>query len=530
MTDAAATAEHEPAAAPSDAGSRSAIRATLVVGVLGVALVLRWWTRSDLWLDEALSVNIARLPLSSIGTWLRHDGAPPLYYWMLHIWTGWFGTGDLAVRSLSSVFGVLALPAAWACARKLGGRRLAWVATLLLASNPYAVRYATETRMYGLEILLVFLGILAVRSAVDRPSPARLTGVAVVSAALVWTHYWCLSFVAAAWIVVVLVAWRSSAQLRANATRTAVAIAFGAASFVVWIPNFLYQSGHTGTPWAVPQVPVLPLATSLFDFSGGWRTEGWMLFYAATLLLALGAVGRHAGRGAVALDVHVRSEVWPEAVVGVLGLGLGATVAYIGGSGFQSRYSAAVLPCFVLVMARGVTVLGDRRVQSVVLAVLVACGLVGGARNVTTARTQAGDAARAIAARAHPGDVVVYCPDQLGPATHRVLARYRIASRLVERSYPVVTAASRSVELVDWVDYVERLDRVAPERAATATLDLAGATATVWVVTSPGYITHDGRCMPFVQAIAHQGRRTPREVVTIDPEIYEHAGVYELAP
>ena len=56
-----------------------------------------------MWLDEALSVNIARLPLGDLHDALKHDGAPPLYYVLLHVWTGVFGTGDVAVRSLSGV-------------------------------------------------------------------------------------------------------------------------------------------------------------------------------------------------------------------------------------------------------------------------------------------------------------------------------------------------------------------------------------------------------------------------------------------
>src|SRR3954467_8532121 len=75
--------------------------------VVAAGIVLRFVTRSDLWLDEALSVNIARLPFSRPAEALKHDGAPPLYYLLLHLWTDVFGTSDLAVRSLS---GVISLP------------------------------------------------------------------------------------------------------------------------------------------------------------------------------------------------------------------------------------------------------------------------------------------------------------------------------------------------------------------------------------------------------------------------------------
>ena len=55
-------------------------RVTVAIGVvvgliLVFSLVLRLWTTSDLWLDEALTVNISRLPLSQLHEALKQDGA-----------------------------------------------------------------------------------------------------------------------------------------------------------------------------------------------------------------------------------------------------------------------------------------------------------------------------------------------------------------------------------------------------------------------------------------------------------------------
>src|SRR6266542_2868421 len=85
-------------AASADEGSPSRWLVAAAVLVIATGIVLRFATRSDLWLDEALSVNISRLPYGDIPEWLRHDGAPPLYYFMLHAWTDVFGTTVFAVR------------------------------------------------------------------------------------------------------------------------------------------------------------------------------------------------------------------------------------------------------------------------------------------------------------------------------------------------------------------------------------------------------------------------------------------------
>jgi hypothetical protein len=77
--------------APADSSAPGRFRWDLVakvavVGSLVLAVWLRFWTPSALWLDEALTVDIARAPLHQIPQLLRHDGAPPLYYYLLHFW------------------------------------------------------------------------------------------------------------------------------------------------------------------------------------------------------------------------------------------------------------------------------------------------------------------------------------------------------------------------------------------------------------------------------------------------------------
>src|SRR3954452_7481231 len=77
------------------------VPAAAVAVAIGVAL--RFLTSSHLWLDEALTVNIAKLPIDKIPDPLRHDGSPPLYYAVLHLWMKVFGSGDMAVRALSGL-------------------------------------------------------------------------------------------------------------------------------------------------------------------------------------------------------------------------------------------------------------------------------------------------------------------------------------------------------------------------------------------------------------------------------------------
>ena len=90
-----------PDEVPALSGRTRLVAAVAVGVVLAAGILLRFWTRSGLWLDEALTVDIARLPLHQIPTALKHDGAPPLYYYLLHFWMLAFGQSNVAVRALS---------------------------------------------------------------------------------------------------------------------------------------------------------------------------------------------------------------------------------------------------------------------------------------------------------------------------------------------------------------------------------------------------------------------------------------------
>jgi len=382
--------------------ARWAIAAAVLVIVAGI--VLRFATRSDLWLDEALSVNISRLPYGDIPEWLRHDGAPPLYYYLLHYWMKLFGTTDLAVRSLSGIFSAATLPLAWFCAKRFGYRSVAWIAVLVLAASPYAFVYATSARMYSLETLLVFAGILAVRRAFERPSLGRVALVGVLMAILLYTHYWSLYLIAVVAALLICQAWRGSDADRRHAARSVlVALVAGAITFLPWIPTFLYQSQHTGTPWGDPIFLTASFAFALRDFAGGEHSEAYALLVVLIMLIIVAVFGRAMDRYRIELDVRTRPGVRSETLTWAATLLLGGAFAFVTRGTFAGRYASILYPLFVLVVMYGITVFTDKRVRAVLLAAVVIIGLGSSFRTVFDNRTEAGQIADAIRPAARRG-------------------------------------------------------------------------------------------------------------------------------
>ena len=493
----------------------------LVSGLLAAAAVAaRFVTRSPLWLDEALSVHVAALPFGDIADALRHDGHPPLYYWLLHGWMQLVGDGDVAVRALSGLFGVAALPLMWLAGRRVAGTAGAWGALLLLAWSPYAVRYSTETRMYSLLTLLVLCGYLLIRRAVDerRVGPPALAGVAAVSAALLLTQYW--SIFLAASTVLVLAWWgrQRGGERRAVAARLIAAVAAGGLPFLLWLPAFLDQAAHTGTPWAPAPRPTVVLNETLVDFGGGEIAEAGLLAALVVVLVAVGVAARPSPSGLV-VGGGLQSSVAGEAAVAGLTLGIGAVVGLLTASTYASRYASVILPLVVLVAARGLVVLpGKVRWAAAGLAVLF--GAAGVVDNIRSDRTQAEDLVAAVAADVRLGDAVVVCPDQLGPATRRALDQAGLSGVPV-LAYPTLGDGRR----VDWYDYEERNDAADPVAVAAAIDERVPAPAQVWVVWSGSYRTFEGDCEAMLNALSNT--RGPFRGVVPDggTDYFEHAAL-----
>jgi uncharacterized membrane protein len=494
-------------------------RAAVVASVVAIAagIALRLWSRSDLWLDEALSVNIARLPLRDMFDALQRDGHPPLYYLLLHGWTKVFGDGDAAVRSLSGVLSVATLPLFWAAARRYGGRGAALAGTVLLATNPFAIRYATEARMYALVTLLVVAGWLAVRTALERRSPGALVAVALTTGLLLLAHYWSFYLVAAVGGLLLL-QWRRGDR---RARDVALAMAVGCVLFLPWLPSFLAQAGSTGTPWGKPERPTNVITITLTDWGGGTlgQTGEALLLGAGIALLALLALFATARDDhAIDLDVRTRPHARPEAIVVAVTMALAVLAGYATASAFASRYTAGVFPLVLLVAAYGVTRLPREALQASAVAVLAVLGLIGGVDNLRVQRTQGGEIARYIAANGHPGDVVAFCPDQLGPAVARELP-----AGFDALTFP----AGRSPRFVDWVDYAKKMRAGDPARFASM-LDGRARSATVWLVWSGGYRTLDTQCETLTDQLRRL-RPGGTAVVTSGTE-FEHAWLYQYGP
>ncbi|WP_439619334.1 glycosyltransferase family 39 protein [Hyphomonas sp.] len=135
-----------------------------------IALTLRLWhvNTPSLWMDEAIAVGLAELPIEAI-LFEQLDNHPPLFFLVQHVWQAMFPDPAMA-RIPAALIGVATVYVVMAALRDLVSLRAAIIAGLLLALSTGHTYYSQEVRMYA----LVLFGLaLATWGGVGQAEPGR---------------------------------------------------------------------------------------------------------------------------------------------------------------------------------------------------------------------------------------------------------------------------------------------------------------------------------------------------------------------
>lgn len=484
-----------------------------VLMVVGVAF--RFYSQSALWLDEAQSVAIAKLPLHGQGPTLidglRQDGSPPLYYLLLHGWISLFGSSAEAVRAMSAIISLIAVPPLYVLARRIVGTRAARVTVVFYLASPFAIRFASETRMYSLVLLLSVLFGLAFERTLRRPNWQSVVGMAITTGLLALTHYWTLYLLLTVGIWAVVRSVHGPTEHRRPARLAVVGLLCGFIVFVPWLSNFRYQSRHTGTPWGDP-ASLAAVVHAYGEWAGGSSVSGRLGLIIVASLIALAIFGSPLGPRQILLDLwgHQPGKMLFFLTTGTL------VVAVIAGQIFNTayadRYTAVAFVPFLLLTAVGTRTLASPQLFRGMVALVAIFGLVNGSQYAFNDRTQARQVADVLRARAGAGDIVLYCPDQLGPAVTRLAPK-----NLVQLAVPTLGPADR----VNWVDYAKRNEHANGAAVADRALAMAGDKHNIWLVESEDYKTYDELC-PAVQLELLAKRPHAVAQVKSRDSVYEH--------
>ena len=506
--------------------SKNLLTVVVVVNLL-LGVWFRFMTTSKLWLDEALSVNIAAHPLGRISSLLRHDGAPPLYYYLLHFWIHLFGRGDVSVRSLSGVLSVATLPVVYCAAKRWFSTRTAVIALALVAIIPYPVYFATEARMYALEMLLSALLFLVLHGVLFKPSWSNNLAFVLLLVLMLYTQYWSLYVLAVLGATGVLV-WRRSVGGARQSPALLVSCAIAGISFVPWFPVFNDQRLHTGTPWAGSAS-----FADIFTWPGCFSVNQSVHYvvsslhlvigidiFIALLMIAIFAERMSRDRAELVFRMVPEEPVrWMSTLIAAI-MVVGIVASHFGHSTFVPRYASVVaVPVFILV-AVGVEKF-NTSLRILLILSLFSVGLLWTDYwGVGSQRSQAGEIATALA-NAEPDSVVFVCPDQLGPS----LLRYS-NPQLHYLGFPRLENPS----IVNWSNYQAAVKAARGDLVARDLDKIIGSDRPLYVVWSAHYNLSD-TCQNLLTEIKLVTNRTSiSEVSAVEGGYYQSMNLEYLPP
>ena len=269
----------------------------IVIALIAGGTWLRWChlATPSLWWDELVHVRIADQPTLPAMLRAAREGAPgtgnagavPLDYLALRTWLRLTPAPapeaiERHYRVPAFAFAVAALPLAWALGRTLGGPAGGALALTLLATSIPHVLYAAEARFYSLFVLATLVNLVAFAALVRAPSRGRLVLFTLVTVGYVLSGLYGVFPVAAEYLVLAVLAWRTGRDVR----RLAITVVSGvvvAGALAAWIlPSSVTASYGRGTP--PPLSAAAAVANTLLFFAAYGRPLA--VAFGAGLLLA----------------------------------------------------------------------------------------------------------------------------------------------------------------------------------------------------------------------------------------------------
>lgn len=244
-----------------------------ITAVLVVATTVRLLSivKASIWHDEGYTMMLITRPFFDIAGITANDVHPPLYYLVAHLWQSVFGMSELAVRSLSLVFGVALVFFVYLLVKRLWNREgLARLAMLFTALGPFLIRYSEEARMYSMAAFLVVLAayLLVVALQKTRRNTKYAVywwfGHGVALALALYTHYF------TALIIPVFIGYAIAVQGSVGTLiRTKgwwLGNGLGALLFLPWLPAAIGQFTRVQSGFWIPPVGPDTLTNTLFQF------------------------------------------------------------------------------------------------------------------------------------------------------------------------------------------------------------------------------------------------------------------------
>ncbi|NDV70196.1 glycosyltransferase family 39 protein [Dysgonomonas sp. 25] len=241
--------------------------------------------------DDAYTLQMAKHSLGDIyNIATTNDAHPPLYYWMLKIYSYLFGDSIVAGRAFSTV-GILAsmLFSALVIRKRLGDK-VATIFIVLLIIFPVSQYLATEIRMYSWTMFFTLASAIYSYDAYDKGRVIDWVKFVAMALCASFTHYYGL--VTVMWMFTILFFLLFFLKRRQQKQFIISSLVYGV-FYLPWIVRLLYQMRHVGHQFWIKPVSLEDLLYHIYYFFSikkDWlpfddETKMWLMYGSVLIMV-----------------------------------------------------------------------------------------------------------------------------------------------------------------------------------------------------------------------------------------------------
>ena len=346
-----------------------------VAGMTITAACLRLFELGDksLWLDEAYTAHVIRLPLWQL-LQIGDASHMALYYIVMRGWTELAGRSEAMLRLPSALCAIATVPLIYRLGAELTDQRGGLLAALFLTLNATCIEYAQEARTYALVMMMGTLALIFFVRTVKRGTAANALGYVIGSAASIYAHLFATLLVPAEWLSI----WFFHAERKTLVRLSACSVVIGLLVVPVLVAAVSTSPGQLATlatPLALRIPRLIAILAGVIDVGVSlpagivrWTFEAAAVSLTALYLLAitLALVGAYQGRGRAPVALLTSLTFFP--IVATLFMSLIQPF-------FVYRYMLISLPPFVILAAIGVRHLPSRAMRIAAIAAMTTLGI-----------------------------------------------------------------------------------------------------------------------------------------------------------
>ncbi len=197
----------------------------------------------NMWYDELYSLNMAKMPLSSMITAGSNNVHPLLYYFILKIFSklfNLFGLRNLEIVGVivSLIPFYLLLTLSFTKIKNNFGLLCSGIFSLCIISMPQLLRYSIEVRMYGWAILILTASYIYIYEINKEPKLIKWVILTILTILACYTHYFAAVALFSLYLVFLLYILSKKRELLKNWLLSA---SIAVLAYIPWMPSLINQ-------------------------------------------------------------------------------------------------------------------------------------------------------------------------------------------------------------------------------------------------------------------------------------------------